>query len=280
MVLGTVKVRMARRIALGAGVILFGLVALRALGTPLFETLAYFPSRALYASPADVGLEAEELSFRAEDGVRLHGFWVAPPEEDGVGAILYCHGNGGNVSDRLGHARQLREAGFGVLLFDYRGYGRSEGRPTEEGTYRDARAAAELLDERAAGGSVVYLGESLGGGVAAQLASERSPRGLVLQSSFTSIRAMARIHYPLLPRFMVPDAYPTQRRLAAMEVPVLVVHGERDRIVPVSEGRALFEAAREPKRLIVFPEAGHNDLVERVGRRYADDLADWVRSLE
>jgi len=280
MVLATVKVRTVRSVAVGLGVVLFGLVALRALGTPLFEALAYFPSRTLYTSPAELGLEAEEVSFRTEDGVRLHGFWIPGPEQGAVGEILYCHGNAGNVADRLGHARELREAGFGVLLFDYRGYGRSEGRPTEEGTYRDARAAAKLLGERAPGGGVVYLGESLGGGVAAHLAGERPPRGLVLQSTFTSIRAMARIHYPFLPRFMVPDAYPTQRRLSAMDVPVLVVHGERDRIVPASEGRALFEAAREPRRLLVFPEAGHNDLVERAGRRYADELAGWVRSLE
>jgi hypothetical protein len=280
MALGRVKVRTALRVALGAVMLLFGFVALQSLGTRLFESLAYFPSRTFYAAPGDFGLEAEELSLRSEDGVRLHGFWIAPPGDRALGAILYCHGNGGNVSDRLAHARLLRDAGFGVLLFDYRGYGRSEGHPTEAGTYRDARAAADAVSERAPGTPAFYLGESLGGGVAAQLARERPPRGLVLQSSFTSIRAMARIHYPFLPRFLVPDAYPTRRRLAEIGAPVLVVHGERDRIVPASEGRALYEAAQDPKRLLLFPEAGHNDLVDRVGGRYAEELAAWARSLE
>jgi uncharacterized protein len=181
------------------------------------------------------------------------------------------------VGDRVLHAKLLCAVGFDVLVFDYRGYGRSTGRPDEQGTYRDARAAhAALLREPGVDGSrLVYLGESLGGAVALALAREHPPHGLVLQSTFTGVRDMARQHYPFVPGALVPDAYPSRRLISHLRAPLLVLHGELDEIVPVSHAHALFDAAPEPKRLHVFPAVGHNDLVPLAGEPYAELVASW-----
>jgi len=195
--------------------------------------------------------------------------------------VLLCHGNAGNAGDRVLHAALLTAAGFDVLLFDYRGYGRSTGSPSEGGLYRDARAArSALLSEPGVdAGRIVYLGESLGGAVALALALEHPPRGLVLQSTFTSVRDMAREHYPFLPAGLVPDAYPSLRRIRGLRVPLLVLHGDRDDIVPLAHGRALHDAAPREKRLHVFPGLGHNDLVDGAGPGYAEAIASWVAGL-
>ncbi len=184
--------------------------------------------------------------------------------------MLLCHGNAGNVGDRVMHAALLSKVGFDVLLFDYRGYGQSTGSPSEEGTYRDARAARKALPD---GARAIYLGESLGGAVALALARESPPAGLVLQSTFASVRQMARLHYPFIPAGLVPDAYPSIGRIGELDAPLLVLHGERDDIVPVSQGRALFEAAPEPKQIRIFPGLGHNDLVPLAGKDYAEAVA-------
>lgn len=164
-------------------------------------------------------------------------------------------------------------------MFDYRGYGCSSGRPSEEGTYRDARAALICLLEQPEvdPSRVFYLGESLGGSIALDLALERQPAGLVLLSSFTGIRELSRRHYPFVPAALVPDAYPTLGRIGRLAAPLLVLHGEDDDIVPLSHGRALFEAAPGPKRMHVFPGLGHNDLVPLAGAEFAREIASWAR---
>ena len=186
------------------------------------------------------------------------------------------------MGGRVPHVSLLTSAGFDVLLFDYRGYGKSSGRPNEDGTYRDARAARRglLRQQEVDEARVIYLGESLGGAVALALALEAPPRGLVLQSAFTSVRDVARVHYPFLPRAAVPDAYPSLARIHELEAPLLVLHGERDEVVPVAHGRALLEAALEPKEMEVFPGVGHNDLVPLAGEAYAEAVASWVRGLD
>jgi uncharacterized protein len=203
---------------------------------------------------------------------------AVPGPGPAVGHVLLCQGNAGNVGDRILHAALLSAAGFDVLLFDYRGYGRSSGRPGEQGTYRDARAARSALHEQPGvdASRVLYLGESLGGAVALALALEFPPAGLVLQSTFTSVRDLARVHYPFLPARMVPDAYPSLARIPRLRAPLLVVHGERDEIVPLSLGAALFKAAPAPKRIHVVPRVGHNDLVSAMGASYSQLIAEWV----
>jgi fermentation-respiration switch protein FrsA (DUF1100 family) len=246
----------------------------------LMNALLFFPARKIVQTPAAAGLEFADVVFSADDGERLHGWWVRS-RAPAIGHVLLCHGNAGNVGDRVAHVELLSAAGFDVLAFDYRGYGRSGGRPSEDGTYLDARAARGAMtsrdgvDER----RLFYLGESLGGAVALALALEVPPAGVILQSAFTSVRDMARLHYPLVPRALVPDAYPSLRRIRRLVSPLLVLHGARDDVVPLMHGEALVEAAPGPKRLHVFPDAGHNDLLLRAGPAWAQAIAAWARDV-
>jgi fermentation-respiration switch protein FrsA (DUF1100 family) len=232
-------------------------------------------------SPADAGLESKDLLLETEDGEQLHGWWITGGTPTS-GHLMFCHGNGGNVGDRVMNAKLLAAAGFEVLLFDYRGYGRSSGRPDETGTYKDARAArAALLAQPGVDPlRVFYLGESLGGAVALHLALESPPRGLVLQSTFTSIRDVARRHYPVVPTALLPDAYPSVRLIAELDAPLLLLHGDRDKVIPLSHGRALFDAAPGRKHMHVFPGVGHDDMVAVAASDYERVIADWVRGLE
>jgi fermentation-respiration switch protein FrsA (DUF1100 family) len=238
---------------------------------PLLNRLLYFPSRSVPPAPAPFA----DQWFEAGDGTRLHGWWL-PASVPAGGHVLLCHGNAGNVADRLQHATLLASAGLDVLLFDYRGYGRSAGSPDESGTYQDARAAlAALLSRPGVERSrVLYVGESLGGAVALELALEHPPAALVLQSAFTSVRDMARLHYPIVPGALVPDAYPSLRLIPRLCAPLLVIHGERDAIVPAEHGRALYDAAPEPKSLRLLPDVGHNDLIARAGDQWATAIAE------
>jgi pimeloyl-ACP methyl ester carboxylesterase len=246
----------------------------------LLNALLYLPARALSETPKRARLDHRELALQCDDGERLHGWWIAARTEL-LGHLLLCHGNAGNIGDRVPHAALLTAAGFDVLLFDYRGYGHSSGKPSEEGTYRDARAAltALLAQPGVDPARVFYLGESLGGAVALELALERPPAGLVLLSAFTAVRELGRLHYPFIPTALIPDAYPNLRRIHELHAPLLVLHGERDAIAPLSHGRALFESAPQPKRMHVFPGLGHNNLVPLAGAELARVIASWASGL-
>jgi fermentation-respiration switch protein FrsA (DUF1100 family) len=232
----------------------------------LMNRLLYAPARDVLATPS---VPFTDLTLRTEDGERLHAWWV-PATAPAIANVLLCHGNGGNMGDRAFAADLLAGHGFGALCFDYRGYGRSSGRPSESGTLRDARAARAAIPD----GPLIYLGESLGGAVALALAVEHPPDGLILQSAFTGVRDIARLHYPFIPRALVPDAYPSLRRIRDLHAPLLVMHGDEDRIVPVIYGEALYDAAREPKRIEIFRGAGHNDMI---GPRWIEVLSEWAR---
>jgi pimeloyl-ACP methyl ester carboxylesterase len=246
----------------------------------LLNAMLYFPSREIIETPRQAGLESRELALSTDDGEQLHGWWIGS-RVDALGHLLLCHGNAGNIGDRVLHARLLTAVGFDVLLFDYRGYGRSGGRPSEGGTYRDARAALACLLEQAGvdPARVFYLGESLGGAVALDLALDHPPAGLVLLSAFTGVRELGPVHYPFVPTALIPDAYPTLRRIDDLRAPLLVLHGERDENLPLSHGRALFDAARPPRDIHVFPGLGHNDLVARGGAEFAEVIASWASGL-
>ena len=249
--------------------------------TPFLNALLYFPSRSFYATPAQTGLTHEDVDFQAEDGTRLHGWWIRAGRRPPTAHVLLAHGNAGNIGDRVLHARLLTDAGLDVFLFDYRGFGKSEGRPDEEGTYRDARAARKALLRQPGvdPARIVYLGESIGGAVAVALAVEAPPMGLVLQSAFTCVKDMGRLYYPFLPRAVIPDAYPSLQRIATLKAPLLVIHGDHDDIVPVAHGRALFEAAPQPKTIEIVRGAGHNDLLDAMGASYGTTIAEWARTL-
>jgi uncharacterized protein len=245
------------------------------------NALLYFPTRTLDGTPASVDLRHTDLDIPTSDGQRLHGWWIPSPRRPAAAHVLFFHGNGGNISHRLFQARALVDAGLDVLLFDYRGFGRSTGTPGEAGMYRDARAArAALLAQPGTDpATVLYLGESLGGAVATELALAEPPAGLVLQSTFTSVKEMARLHYPVVPSALVPDAYPTLDRIARVRCPVLILHGDRDDIVPIDHGQALFAAAAGSKRLEIVRGAGHNDFVLAAGTAYGEMIGAWAREV-
>ncbi|MFQ5790604.1 MAG: alpha/beta hydrolase [Acidobacteriota bacterium] len=246
------------------------------------EKLIYFPYRKIELTPADLGLRFEEARFVSEDGVRLHGWWL--PAEGGRFAALVCHGNAGNISHRLDRALLMQsKLHTGVFLFDYRGYGRSEGSPDEQGTYRDGRAAYRYMTDhlRVAPDGIILFGESLGAAVAVQLALEFPARALILESPFTSIPDMARSHYPFLPvgRWL-RNRYDNVTKIPDVRVPVLILHGTRDRLVPFEQGQQLFQASPEPKHFFAIPGAGHNDTFLTGGAPYWEAWKAFLASLE
>ena len=243
----------------------------------------YFPEQALAATPSEAGLAYEDVSFTTEDGVTLHG-WFVPGRGDVT--WLWFHGNAGNISHRLGNLKQLHDRlGVNVFLFDYRGYGQSQGTPSEKGLYLDAEAALAYLNSRedVRSDRIVYFGRSLGAAVAVDLAGHQPAYGLILESPLPSIAFVARQVYPLLPAWFVQRIlrarYDALSKIADVAVPLLVLHGDQDDIVPLDAGRRLFEAAQEPKQFHVIPGAGHNDTYVVGGGPYFAVLASFLEQL-
>jgi fermentation-respiration switch protein FrsA (DUF1100 family) len=214
--------------------------------------------------PPPAGLAVRDVELTSADGTRLHAWWAEPegwrPER---GAVLYCHGNGGNLSGRGDSVRDWRDAlGLAVLIFDYPGYGKSAGRPTEAGCYAAAEAAHAWLvgEQKVRPEDVVLHGGSLGGAIAAELAARRPFRMLVLVKTFTSFADMAQKTFPWLPlRWVVCARLDTLGKIGTLRGPVFVAHGTADRVVPFAQGERLFAAAREPKRFLRLEGQGHNE---------------------
>lgn len=223
------------------------------------------PSRSLWVRADVLGRPFEEVELDPGDGVRLHG-WFFPADAASPRrhlALLHCHGNGGNMSHRVDIADALLETGVNVLLFDYRGYGQSTGRPSEAGTYRDARAAHAWLVKRGfAATNIIAFGESLGGGVVSELALREPLGGLILQSTFTSIPDIGAELFPWLPvRWLARIRYDTRARLPQIHVPVLVMHGPGDTLIPFAHGERNFAAANPPKQFAGLA-GDHNDFLD------------------
>ncbi|MCU7905266.1 MAG: alpha/beta hydrolase [Candidatus Thiodiazotropha sp. (ex Epidulcina cf. delphinae)] len=209
------------------------------------------PTRRLVATPDRLGLEFEPVTLVTEDRVKLTGWFL--PHKEPRAALLFFHGNAGNISHRLESLELFHRLGLAVLVIDYRGYGGSEGTPSEAGIYRDAEAAWRYLTvtQGIPGEEILLFGRSLGGAVAAYLASRYPSMGLVLESTFTSVPDIAAEHYPWLPaRWLAKYRYNTRERLADVHTPVMVVHSRKDEIIPYSHGRELFSLANEPKRFL------------------------------
>ena len=249
-----------------------------------FEASVIFhPERAALGGVWRVPPGAEEVWFRNTEGQRLYGWFFHSEAQPAAATVVYAHGNGGNLSycDWVGESLSAR--GFDVLLFDYRGYGRSEGEAAGEGgLYADAEAAYDFLTKERGvpAGRVVLYGQSLGTAVVADVAARRECGALVLESGFSSAGDMAGEIMPWLPRFvrsLTKNKLDTVSKLPHVRCPVLVVHGDRDELIPASQGRRLFEVAPEPKRLIIIEGAGHNDLSNVGGEKYIDTLAEFVR---
>lgn len=249
-----------------------------------FETSqVYQPSRESYGDASSLGRAFDEAHFEAEDGVKLHG-WFFPADASSPRkhwAILQCHGNAGNISGRLGQYQALLETGASVFAFDYRGYGQSEGKPGEEGTYLDAQAAHRWLVSRGfAATDIIVLGESLGGGVGSELALRGPIKALILERTFTSIPDVGAEVFPFLPvRLLSSIKYDTHGKLPRINAPVLVFHSRHDELIGFHHGERNFKAANEPKMFREL-EGGHNDGLFVNRRRYLDALEEFFKTLE
>jgi fermentation-respiration switch protein FrsA (DUF1100 family) len=239
------------------------------------ERLIFHPVPGAVLEPADVGLAGEDAFFDTEDGVRVHGFFLSAP--GATRALLLFHGNAENASHGLPFAAELVRRGAHVLVADYRGYGRSEGRPSEAGVYADARAALRHLVETRGvpARRVVVYGRSLGGAVAVDLAQGRDVAGLVLESTFTSIADVGRAHFGLF-GLLAGRRFESAAKIRNVRCPLLFVHGERDEVVPLALGRRLFEAAPGPKSFEAVAGAGHNDLAHVAGLAWLERIGHFL----
>jgi uncharacterized protein len=224
--------------------------------------LIYYPSTGAVPSAGSMLAGARDVQLTTSDGLRLGAWYLPASRPAGTFTVLVANGNAGDRSLRAPLARALANQGFGVLLFDYRGYGGNPGSPSEEGLARDVRAAHQfLIDEGVADNRLLYYGESLGAAVVAELATEHPPAGLVLRSPFTDLASVGQIHYPFLPvRALLKDRFPIAEYVARIAVPITVVYGTKDSIVPPEESRRSVAAARGPTRLVAVEGADHNDL--------------------
>jgi len=259
----------------------FGAVLYLFQGSMVF--LANLPGRALEASPADIGLAFEEIQIETADGERLHGWFV--PAADARGTLLFFHGNAGNISHRLESIQIFSRLGLDVLIVDYRGYGQSTGKPSEQGTYRDAQAAWDYLTNvrRVAPGRIVVFGRSLGGAVGAwltaQLPAAAQPAATIIESSFSSGADMARRLYPVYPaRLLTRLRYPVVDYAARITCPVLVVHSRDDEIIPFAMGKAIYAAAHQPKAFIEL-RGDHNAGFWTSREQYAASLDDFLENV-
>lgn len=219
--------------------------------------------------PRPFGLAAEDVWFEAADGVRLHGWWV--PRKRARATLLFCHGNWGSIAHQVGVLKLLSRLGFDLLAFDYRGYGRSEGRPSEKGLYLDARAAYDYLTSvRGVDPQhLILFGHSLGGAVAIDCALDRPAAGLIVQSTFTDVADASRAAMPWPGiSWVTRNQFRSVRKVGQLTLPKLFIHGTEDGTIPMELGQKLFEAAAEPKRFLPVRGAGHNNVHRHGGLRY------------
>ena len=240
--------------------------------------LLYYPMKDIVATPEHVGLAYSPIRFRTSDNLELTG-WFIPGERDRE-VVLFCHGNAGNISHRIESIRIFHRLGYGVFIFDYRGYGESEGVPNEEGTYLDARGAWDYLVQKRGVqvGNIVVFGRSLGGAVAARLSAEMNPLACILESTFTSLPELASHYYPIYPSaFLCRIRYDTLRllRTGTVRCPILIIHSREDEIIPFEHGRALYEASGE-RGVFLEIVGDHNNGFFLSGTRYTDGIRNFV----
>lgn len=252
---------------LGFGVYLF-----------LFQhRFVYFPEKQIHHNPSDVGLAYEEINFQSRDHVRLSGWFI--PAENPKGTILFCHGNAGNMGDRLGTMTKCHELGFNFFIFDYRGYGKSEGKLSEAGTYHDALGAWNYLINKKGEtpDKIIIYGRSLGAGVASWLATQVKPACLIIEAAFTSVQDIGAETYPFFPvRFLSRFHYPTKKNLSKVDTPVLVLHSTDDTVIPFHHGEKLFAAAKEPKAFVKMAGEHANGFLVS-GKIYDDGIRAFLQ---
>jgi hypothetical protein len=244
----------------------------------LVDRMLYYPMSYPQGDwEAQEAVGAQDVWLTTQDGVRLNGWWF--PKSDSALATLFLHGNAGNVTHRIDHAQAVRTAGSSILVIDYRGYGKSGGHPGEHGLYLDADAGFEDLIRRGYPPNRIILhGESLGAAVAAELASRRQCAALILESPFASLSQMAGTVLPVVGPLLA-HGFDTDSKIRKVHVPLLLIHGDADEVVPFSQGEAVFKCANVPKTFWQVSGAHHNDLLYVAGGEYASRLRTFYQSI-
>jgi uncharacterized protein len=257
------------------------LIALLVVSCRPEDKFIFHPSAEIVLTPRHVGLEFQDLFFTTADGVRLHGWFIQHREADLT--LVWFHGNAGNIGHRVENIRLLHDKlRINIFIFDYRGYGRSEGHISEAGTYRDGVAALEFVGKQLGVKSenLILFGRSLGAAVAAEMASRFDSRALILETPFVSIPAMAQSVFPLLPiGSLLQTRYDNLEKIAKIKVPLLVLHGDRDEVIPYEHGRRVFYAAPEPKYFYTISGASHNDTYIIGGDAYFQRLRSFIETV-
>ena len=241
--------------------------------------MIFYPFRELFQTPADWGLEFEDVTVRTKDGVQLHGWYIPHPQSQQV--LLFFHGNAGNISHRRDSIEIFHRLGLNVFIIDYRGYGKSQDKPGEQGLYQDATAAWDFLTAEKGFSSkqIIIFGRSLGGVIAAKLASEVQARGLILESTFSSARDFARVVFPILARLVwIRYDFNTVESIQRVTAPVLVFHSPEDEIMPFHLGQKVFAAANQPKRFVRL-RGDHNYGFIKSQPEYEQALKNWLEGL-
>ena len=259
--------------------IILGILVLNVLMYFQQASMIFYPMSRLYETPSDWGLEYEDVTFKTADKLQLHGWYIPSSQSDRV--LLFFHGNAGNISHRQHSIEIFHRLGLNVFIIDYRGYGQSEGRPSEQGLYRDATAAWHYLTEEKgfANSQVIIFGRSLGGAVAARLASEAHARGLILESSFSSAQDFARAVFPILSRLiLIRYDFNSIESIQRVNYPVLVLHSPDDEIMPFHLGEKVYKAANQPKHF-VHMRGDHNYGFVQSQPEYEQEISSWLETL-
>jgi fermentation-respiration switch protein FrsA (DUF1100 family) len=266
-----------KRMLLGA-LVLFSLLIIFILYLKYYEKKGiYFPIRKIDSTPREIGLEFEDVYFFSSDGIKLNGWYI--PAKESRTTVLFCHGNAGNISHRIEIIDLFCKLGLNVFIFDYRGYGGSQGSPSEEGLYIDAQAAYKyLIDTRNLDeGSIVVYGKSMGANVAVELCSKVKPGALISESAFTSASDMGKKLFPFLPiRWLITIKYDALSKIKDMTIPKLIIHSEDDEIIPFQQGRKLFEAAPEPKEFYPM-RGGHNEAIFQAKEDFVNKIDAFLK---
>lgn len=243
------------------------------------EHFIYFPQSEIVVTPDVISLDYEELTLTTSDGIEINAWWI--PHSNARATLLFLHGNAGNISHRLDSINIFHQLGFSVLIIDYRGYGKSTGKPSEEGTYIDAETAWHFLtnEKMIKSDDIIIFGRSLGGAVATWLADKYPSAALIIESCFTSIADIGKHYYPYLPTSLLARIkYPSIDRISEVKAPVLIIHSAYDEIIPYKFGKQLFEHASEPKTFLDIV-GGHNDGFLISGNKYSDGIDRFITNI-
>jgi len=243
------------------------------------SSFIYLTSNEIKVTTQDLNFITENIAFITSDGLQLNGWFIANDNSNKV--LLFSHGNAGNISDRIDILNILSKLDLNIMIYDYRGYGNNPGIPTEEGTYQDARAAWEyLINKGFQSDQIIIYGRSLGGAVAAKIAAEVNPAGLIIDSSFISLTKLATDLYAWLPvRYLLKHKYQTIKHLKTVKSPVMIIHGKNDQMIPIEHSQVLFENTASNQKIFLKLQGGHNDsyIVDR--EKYLEGLNEFINRI-